>query len=241
MSGHALAVNGGLLLPWDAIHAVATVGAAVVGAIIAILLHRVESKSQALDAFDNYRREFLDFTKEVVATMSQVEVLIKTDPNKSPHPAEARQRFFEHRIALMSHLSSLIDRGRFFFPNHGSFYVGGDKGQANRGLRDPVLSRILAALQTLEALDYREYKKNSDRRRLACAPRLTEAFSRLSIEEKKRILTLEQNSEGITPLDLLIAAKRSFVSEVFDVIQPRDWLRNVEQCHGVRLRARALE
>ena len=240
----------GSFFNWQAISAIAAAAAALIGVVVAVFLHRAERRIQALDAFDNYRRELLDFTKDVVATMSRAEVLTKTDPTKSPDPDVARQRFFEERVALMSHLSSLVDRGRFFFPNYEAGRVGSGKSPANQGLRDPVLNRILAAHKCVKALDYTHHQKNAEKRCLDPADKkpddewlgdeLIRALSFLSPQERQRVRELAE-SKGVTPLDLIIAAKRSFVSEVFSVIQPRDWLRNVERCYGLRLRSRQPE
>lgn len=38
--------------------------------------------------------------------------------------------------------------------------------------------------------------------------------------------------------DMIVAAKRSFVHEVFEIVQPQDWLEKVEKAHGIKLRSR---
>ena len=239
-------------IDWQAL---GTVAAAIAGALIAHFLRKGERRAKALDAFDKYRRELMDFTNDVISAMSQAEILIKTNPARSPASDIAGQRFFEQRIELMSKLSSMVDRGRFLFPNHEIAGIGENKGDANQGLRDPVLNRVLAAHQVVKAVDYQDYGQNSrklilhefasvdDCRRMQnqTEKKLCKAFKLLSDAERRRLCGLEDRPEGVRLLDMMVAAKRSFVSEIFTVIQPQDWLANVEQSHGIQLRSRQPE
>ena len=235
--------------------AISTFALAIAAAGIAHFLRRGERRTRALDAFDKYRRELMDFMENVIGVMGQAEVLIMTDPTRSLDPGVAGQRFFERRIELMSELSSLVDRGRFFFPNHEIAGIGENKGDANQGLRDPVLNRVLAAHQVVKAVDYRNYAQNSRRlvlrkfesvddcRRIPDQSEkgLCKAFGLLSETERKRLCRLEDHQNGVKLLDMMVAAKRSFVNEIFTVIQPKGWLASVERSHGIRLRSRQPE
>ena len=182
------------------------------------------------------------------------EVLIKTDPSKSRDPSVAEQRFFVRRLELISKLSSLIDRGRFLFPNYELAGIGENKGAANRGLRDPVLNRVVAALEVVSAVDYIDYKRNFTKLSLGnfdaigsvCIPsetraKMSKAFRVLSGPEIERLRGKSSSAIGVNLLELLVACKRSFVSEVFTVIQPQDWLKTVDQNYAIQLRSRKPE
>jgi hypothetical protein len=55
----------------------------------------------------------------------------------------AAPSFVERQHELLAHLSSLIDRGRWFFPNERHDEVGVEKAPAYRGDRLPVLDSIV--------------------------------------------------------------------------------------------------
>lgn len=238
---------------WNALQALSTLAAAIFSVVIAHMLRRRERQRYALDAFDNYRRELLAFSNEVIVTMSEGEALIKCDPSQSPTRAVVQQRFVDQRLELMSRLSALVDRGRFFFPNHEIGQVGQHKGEGNRGARDPVLNRILAAHFVLKAVNYHDFKRNFRKLdvvawKCSACPTASEddvaasrAFKMLSKPERERLCNIAAKGADVSLLHLLIAAKRSYVSEIFAVVQPRDWLENVEKNYGIQLRSREPE
>ncbi len=71
--------------------------------------------------------------------------------------------------------------------------------------------------------------------------KLTKAFELLSEAEKKRLRGIGQKWGGVRLLDMMVAAKRSFVGEIFAVVQPRTWLQSVEQNYGIQLQSRKPE
>ena len=160
--------------------------------------------------------------------MDRVRSLISKDPDKATiDSGVARVAYFDCRNELLGEVSSLIDRGRFLFPNEDVRY-GLDKGAANRGFRDPALDRVVSAYRVLQAVDYRDFGKNRetihvhnltthrDRRELDERGRqLYEAFRHLSAVEQERL-----ERSGLVRLDdMIVAAKRSFVNEVFEIVQ----------------------
>lgn len=236
-----------------------------VGAVIALILHRGQRQREALHAFDSYRQEILEFSNHAIYVMSRADGLARTDPDKAEeNVAISRQQFFDRWSELLAELSSLIDRGRFFFPNRNGDQVGKYKGPANRGLRDPVLQRIIACHYAVLAIDYDKYslnKKPIELNLLLSKGQETEggiketmketmkrkrrdrnlylAFLHLSNEEQWALFKkYDEEGKIIRIVDLIVSAKRSFVSEIFEVIQPRDWLKHVEASHGIELRSR---
>jgi hypothetical protein len=71
-------------------------------------------------------------------------------------PKEKEKELFE----AMYKLSSLIDRGRWFFPNLWSDEVGIHKEAAYRGLRQPVLDCLVEAYDLVKALQQKDANAN---------------------------------------------------------------------------------
>jgi hypothetical protein len=233
---------------WQDAGAVATVAITIltlIGVIvIPLVLHRGQRRRESLTAFDDYRRELLGFAKDVIFTMSQVQELIATNPALAKGDKTVVQdAFFNRRSELFSKLSSLIDYGRFFFPNYEAGKFGQHKGAPYQGFRDPVLDRVIAAYHGLSAVDYEDFARNQKRMsfaELCTEKRLLDAFRHLSEEEQQRLERIETNQgrSGITLKEIIVSAKRSFVNEIFTIIQPRDWLENVEKTYRLQLRSR---
>ena len=165
-------------------------------------------------------------------------------------PAEARQQFVEERSRLIGRVSSLIDRGRLFFPNQKVDGNGAQEGAAQQGQRDPVLNRIMVLSHILEAIDYKDFDNNSKAwirwpalidRRPGRSGHVCRAFGRLSKAEQGRLAGEFNSRECITLMDLTVSAKRAFVSEVFSILQPRKWLEEVEKAYDIKLLARQPE
>ena len=147
-------------------------------------------------------------------------------------------------------MSSLLDRGRFFFPNQKVAGIGEHKGSAHQGLRDPVLNRILAASHVLMATDYQSFDRNRESwirwETLTTVATGSEghvcsAFQRLSQAEQSRLAEKLTKKDGIRLMDLIVSAKRAFVSELFDILQPGSWLQQVEGAYGIDLSSRKPE
>ncbi len=208
-----------------------------------------QERRDRLQAFDGYRRELIRFSDEVIDVMGEIQTLIAFNPDKADVPANARQRFVEEHSKLIGQVSSLVDRGRFFFPNVGEMRIGEDMGLAQQGLRDPVLNRVLAGFHVLMAIDPEKPDHNRPWIRwetLSTVRPGTEgyvcsAFQHLSKEEQNRLCGKLQQRAGLRLMDLVVSAKRAFVSEVFGIIQPAEWLDEVEASYGIELRARKPE
>ena len=201
---------------------------------------RTRRRRDRLQAFDGYRKELVRFSDEVIDVMGEIQTLIAFNPDRADVPANARQRFVEERSRLIGRVSSLVDRGRFFFPVEGS---------AQKGLRDPALNRLLAARHVLMAIDYEKADHNKPWIRwktLAAVQPGTEAnvclaFRHLSREEQGRLLRELKHRTDLRLMDLVVSAKRAFVSEVLGIVQPTEWLGEVEGAYGIELRSRKPE
>ena len=204
-----------------------------------------------LQAFDGYRREIGRFADTVIDVMGEIQVLIAFNPARAGDPEKAGQRFVEERSRLIGRVSSLIDRGRFFFPNDKDARIGEHKGSAQQGLRDQVLNRVLAASYVVMATDYEIFGRNGTP--WICWKTLTtgaegsaghvrSAFQLLSEAEQRRLADILKNKDGIRLRDLIVSAKRAFVSEVFEIVQPSEWFKKVDSVYrssGVTGRGRS--
>lgn len=210
---------------------------------------KIQGRRDRLYAFDGYRRELVRFSDEVIDVMGEIQTLIAFNPSKADVPANARQRFVEERSRLIGRVSSLVDRGRLFFPNLGVAGIGGHKGSAQQGLRDPVLNRVLAARHVLMAIDYEKADHNKPWIRWktltsvepGTGGHVCSAFQHLSTEEQSRLLDELKQRVDLRLIDLIVSAKRAFVSEIFSIVQPTKWLDEVESSYGIDLRSRKPE
>ncbi len=235
---------------WNAIGVVANFSIAAAGFFIAHRIRKVQEERDRLEAFDGYRRELGSFADAVIDAMGEIQTLIAFNPDHAAKPKQARQQFVEQRSRLISVVSSLIERGRFFFPNQKIAGIGEHKGSAQQGLREPVLNRIMAAHHVLLATDFKCFKRNSkrwiDRDTLTTEPtdrerHVCSAFRWLSLAEQSRLAGELKKKGGVRLMDLIISAKRGFVSEVFSILQPDDWLKQVEGAYGIELLSRKRE
>ena len=211
---------------------------------------QIQEQRDRLQAFDGYRRELRRFADTVIDVMVETQALIEFDPRSADVRSEAKQRFFDERSRLISRASSLLDQGHLFFPNADVAGVG-EHGQAGKEeSRDPVLNRIMAVKHVLMATDYVNHKRNREAR--IKWPTLTEvtagddrhvfaAFQHLSLTEQKRLCNKLSQQDGIELIDLIVSARRAFVSEMSSIIQPASWLKQVEDAYGIKLLSREPE
>jgi hypothetical protein len=76
------------------------------------------------------------------------------------NPAHKDGNFFSKRHELRIALSSLADRGRWFFPNLHHTEVGVDKDEAFRGLRQPALGLLVKAYRLVGSMSYTDQQSN---------------------------------------------------------------------------------
>ena len=71
--------------------------------------------------------------------------------------------FFLRQSEMMSRASSLLDRGRLFFPNEKRDAFGPHKPGAFRGIRPPLLDLLILSFELTRSIDYVSGEGNSDR------------------------------------------------------------------------------
>ena len=134
----------------------------VITAVIAVMA----IASPAFFAYLNWRRERVAFRQnyfkeirvwadEVSDLMSEAMHLCDLDPKKM-----TAETFFDRRHRLRIALSSMIDRGRWFFPNLELDDHGKNKPPGFRGYRHEILDGIVRAYRSVDAMNCDEQTKN---------------------------------------------------------------------------------
>lgn len=115
--------------------------------------YRREKANQNMSYFlakQKYFEDLRQWADQLTDVLSEAVHLCELDP-----PSVAGESFFDRRLRIRRILSSMIDRGRWFFPNVVSDEHGRDKPLAFRGYRHEVLDSLVAAYRVLTDLDYK--------------------------------------------------------------------------------------
>lgn len=107
-------------------------------------------------------------------------------------PAEQSKELYE----VMYRLSSLIDRGRWFFPNQWSDEIGLQKEPAYRGLRQSVLDHLVEAYDLVKAMDENKAEVN---------PSALVHQQRLFVSEVQRVLNPRRRTEEVARIEAQFA------------------------------------
>lgn len=163
------------------------VAISVFGAVLSFVFARASQRSQSeavavekLHWAQAFIAEVRGWAVDVCDCLSQAVHLCDLDPARTADPG-----FFERRHRLLVQLSSLIDRGRWHFPNIPGSDFGDGREAAFRGFRDKTIDCIVSAYRVLEAVDYRSREGNIEKKALI-------------VEEKKRFVSRIQ--EFLDPL-----------------------------------------
>ena len=92
------------------------------------------------------------WAEAAVETMSDAIVLCEYDPRQLE-----KGEFYDRRQKIRARLWSLIDRGRFFFPNYdpkNTPKIGQDKPTAYQGYRHEVLDQLVFSVRVVKILSY---------------------------------------------------------------------------------------
>ncbi|MDQ3816215.1 MAG: hypothetical protein M3362_00825 [Acidobacteriota bacterium] len=142
-------------------------------ALLAVLIALITSLTTALFAWINYKREKLNQKIQYINLKQQYFTSLRTWADhicdllsEAVHfseldPARCTDNsFFERRNKIRTSLSSMIDRGKWFFPNLKAEEIGQTKEKAYRGYRQEVLNSLVSAYDVVTALDYKDGTKN---------------------------------------------------------------------------------
>lgn len=127
--------------------ALLSAGVAMFGAIIS----RNETRKQRAIQMENLRHgldsQSLAWGNACIDTLNRAAMFVRTRQHQANDAS-----FFQQRVNVMLALSSLVERGRLFFPNIDPASKGGEKEGAYRGSRPPVLDALMFAYYEVEAL-----------------------------------------------------------------------------------------
>jgi hypothetical protein len=126
------------------------VGSAVV-AMISALIARGETKRQRRLQTASLRQSIdaasLDWGNAAIDTMARCAMFARTR-----HMQANEGAFQATKANLLVGLSTLVDRGRLFFPNLNPDKKGAEKEGAYRGHRPPILDALMWVYHELEAM-----------------------------------------------------------------------------------------
>jgi hypothetical protein len=126
----------------------------VVAGVIALYAFKYNFRTSVEKIILDRNKHIQDWGDKVIDEMAYAIALTYWDPKKEP------DNFFKRRNQSIATFSSLIDRGRLFFPNDKTSDVGADKEEAFQGLRRKILNDVVAAFDAAKALDYALQDKN---------------------------------------------------------------------------------
>lgn len=127
---------------------------AVLSALVAVfgaLISRNETRKQRELLLENVRQNIdaqsLGWGNMCIDTLNRCAMFARTRQHQANDGA-----FLQQRVNLMIALSSLVERGRLFFPNIEASGKGAEKEGAYRGSRPPILDALMFAYYEVEAL-----------------------------------------------------------------------------------------
>jgi hypothetical protein len=129
--------------------------------LVALSVSRYSLRTAERGARNDVLAQVRAWGDQVVDILSDASSLCALDPNELA-PGE----FALRRADLISRASSLLDRGRLFFPNTARKTYGVAKPSAFQGLRPPILDLLFVAYKLTRSIDRTTRVKN-DRCRLA--------------------------------------------------------------------------
>ena len=137
---------------FDIVSASVAVIAAVTSIVFSLRASRTQSEALEIERLHwrtGYLANMRAWGDQVCDALSEAISLGVLDPQRTEKPS-----FFERRVTLYSKLSSLLDRGRWFFPNDESTEEGSGRPKGSRGIRAKVLDPIERAVRLVHKLDY---------------------------------------------------------------------------------------
>lgn len=152
-------VGGVLELGQQYIEVILAIGSAFV-AVISALIARGETRRQRKLQTERLRQSIdaasLEWGNAAIDTLARAAMFARTRGLQVNDGA-----FLANKANLLVALSTLVDRGRMFFPNLNPDNKGAEKEGAYRGHRPPILDALMWTFHELEALT-REGGPSSD-------------------------------------------------------------------------------
>lgn len=136
---------------WSLVVTVASAVFAIIGAIASHLETRRQEKIRVETLRMHVDGASLDWGAAAIDALGRMAMFARTRRQQTND-----QSFQTNKVNLMMQLSSLIERGRMFFPNIDPEKKGAQKEGAYRGSRPPILDALVFAYYELDAMSREE-------------------------------------------------------------------------------------
>lgn len=127
--------------------ALLSAGVAIFGALISRNETRKQQSLQLENLRHNVDTQSLGWGNTCIDVLNRAAMFARTRQHQSNDAS-----FFQQRVNMLLAISSLVERGRLFFPNIDPGSKGGEKEGAYRGSRPPILDALMCAYYEVEAL-----------------------------------------------------------------------------------------
>jgi len=135
----------------DVVIAVSSACVAVVGAMLSMAETRRQREIQLENLRHGVDAQSLSWGNACIDMLGRAAVFARTRQHQQNDAS-----FLQQRVNLMLAVSSLVERGRLFFPNINLESKGAEKEGAYRGHRPPILDALMFAYYEIEALSRTE-------------------------------------------------------------------------------------
>jgi hypothetical protein len=149
-------------MQYDSVVPLVSAAIALIAALSSLYFYRKTLKAQdrahtiAVAGWkQQYVAQLQTWTDEASDVLAEAVHLCELDPAKTIEPS-----FFNRRHIVRIRLSSLIDRGRWFFPNDTSTGYGDHKLSGFKGFRDEILDPLVDSYRLIGALDFTDKINN---------------------------------------------------------------------------------
>lgn len=189
--------------PWEAISAASTIAIAFIGFEISGRVSLNEAKRSQYTLLVEYRKELMSFSEQFSALIAQAISLVDCDLGDNLKSDKASE--------ISSKLSSLVDIGRFIFPNdvNPPNDFGREKGPAFAGARRPALDAVMAAFFVVESIRV----PTESRLKLLEANR-----NFLRTDQPPSVMYDRKSAKSV-----LLEARRAYMNVVVPDTFPREW------------------
>ena len=127
--------------------AVLSAAVAVSGALFSVKETRKQRALQVENLRHSIDAQSLNWGNACIDVLNRAAMFARTRRHQAND-----QNFFQQRVNMMLAISSLMERGRLFFPNIDPSSKGAEKEGAYRGSRPPILDALMFAYYEVEAL-----------------------------------------------------------------------------------------
>ena len=194
--------------------------------VMGFLIERKARKIQTALTWKEFRDPIMNFSNEVIFTLSEAAALCDTD-----HSQIGVDEYWNRFSKLLTKLTSLADQGRLVIPN---LHLPGNS--AYGGLRDKALDCVLAGYGITKVINYKEasfnktpLEKNTEHIQYK---KIMKYLAKLPNQIERKKIEADAEFKGWSCKYALIEVKRQFVEEISNLIQARQWVNDLRDLAG---------